>query len=364
MAELTESAIPADPAAEQAGDGARLRWALFSASVAVSMFVAVIAGRASWNGIGHAFGSWHAPAMVDGFVLAITLLRLGFLTRGWQLPLSTVASGSGLTATGYFNYVEAVRSHAATAYEVEAITAPLVYFILAEYLALSLKLRLRLRVQAKARISLLVWAASPIVTTKAMLHMARTGEADPSHARTTVVRAQRARSELKIICPSPPGVRAGAAARRARRAAVHAIRDGVLTAGQIVALLPPEAGNIDPTELLRQINRAAVSSTPRPRRSGKSAEANGGAEPEESGGGAGGGPREPAGESIKSRLFVVADQEADADPSHPLLSPDPLVRNRAVRTLLNRLDVKVTDQTVRKYAAQWADRRSRQNGSP
>jgi hypothetical protein len=346
----------AEPPAEQVetfkDEDALLRRVLVGSAVVLTGFVAAVAGRASWFGISSAFGGWHAPAMVDGFVLAVTLLRLGMLTQGWPLPGSVAATVCGLAVTGYFNYVQAVRGHRGGPYEIEAVITPLIYFVLAEYLALLIKHRLRLRVQkALPRISLALLISSPAVSIKALLHMARNGLHDPVAARAAVSRASRARSELKIICPG--SLRSGGRARRARRAAEHAIRDGLLSASQIVELLPPGATVMDPIDLLRQVNRAAVGLAVAP--SPTPASDTTPPEPPKPAPAPEGGPK-PGG--VKGRVFELAAKTAGQNPSHPLNSDNPRVRNDAVRALLAQLGANVSEQSVRKYGIEWSRRRT------
>jgi hypothetical protein len=262
-----ETAAPGgtpEPATEKeptADDAKLLRVVLITIAALLSAGVAGIAGVRSFRAVADKFGTlnhpdWMVPATADGVVVALTALRLAAMTRGWRLPGAIPAVYAFLGGTVYLN-VKAATGGAADQFA--HALAPIAYLILMESLAYLLKLHLRLKVQAEARLTLMVWIVSPVVSTRTWLHMTRNGSDDVKASRASVQRSMRARSLLLIICPSPVGLPFGAA-RKARVAALQTIRDGLLTPSDLLDLLPEGHARMAAVELLVAVNRAAMAS--------------------------------------------------------------------------------------------------------
>ncbi len=234
--------------------GRALRRLLVGIAVLVSLGVAGIGGWRSFTAVSAYFHSWTVPAIADGVIVAASALRLAALTYNWRMPGSMLVTVTGLAGTVYLNV------HASPGNGPEQFShalAPIAYLILLEMLGYFLKLRLQLEVQEEARLSLLVWLVSPVVTTRSWLLMVRTGDKNPVTARAAIQRAIRARSQLQIICPSPWYAPLGAA-RGARSAALQTIRDGLLRPDEVIGLLPEGQARMGAVELLVAVNRAAL----------------------------------------------------------------------------------------------------------
>lgn len=234
--------------------GRALRRVLVGIAVLVSLGVAGIGGWRSFTAVSTYFHSWTVPAIADGVIIAASALRLAALTYHWRMPGSMLVTCLGLGGTVYLN-VHAAPGNGAE--EFSHALAPVAYLILLEMLGYFLKLRLQLEVQEEARLTLLVWLVSPVVTTRAWLLMVRTGEKNPANARAAIQRSIRARSQLQIICPAPWFAPLGAA-RGARSAALQTIRDGLLQPHEVIGLLPEGRARMDAVELLVAVNRAAL----------------------------------------------------------------------------------------------------------
>lgn len=231
-----------------------LRVLMFVVAVVICLGVAGIGGWRSYTAVSLYFGSWTVPVIADGLVVGTTAIRLAALTRGWRVPGSALLTLFSLGGTVYLN----IRaSHGNGAAQFSHALAPVAYLVLMEMLAFVLKLQLKLKAQTKARLTLLGWLVSPVVTTRAWLLMVRTGEQDPATARAMIQQSIRARSQLLIICPSPWWALIGAA-QRARAAALQTVRDGLLTAADVVELLPNGELRMAPVELLMAVNRRSL----------------------------------------------------------------------------------------------------------
>ena len=134
--------------------------------------------------------------------------------------------------------------------------APLAYAVLVEMLAHLLRLHMKLAQPAKPRLSALTWFTSPVITTRVWLHLSRTGTDDPAAARALVQQVVRMASRLATLCPSRK-LWPLDAARAARTACLQTIRDGLLSASELAALLPG-AGRLTPGELLALVDSAAL----------------------------------------------------------------------------------------------------------
>src|SRR5207237_8849278 len=115
--------------------------------------------------------------------------------------------------------------------------APVPYAGLGGWLAHLLRLRMRRAQPGKPRLSALTWFTSPVVTTRVWLHLSRTGADDPAAARALVQQVVRMASRLATLCPSRT-LWPFDAARGARTACLQTIRDGLLSASELAALLP------------------------------------------------------------------------------------------------------------------------------
>lgn len=213
------------------------RRVLIVTAVVVAFAVAGIGGVQSFRAVSVKFDSPLVPLVADGMVIACTALRLAALTRGWRIP------GALFTTYLFIGGTVALNIDAANGKPDVAIAhalAPLAYAVLVEMLAHMLRLHLKLSQPAKpklAGVSALTWITSPVITTRVWLHLARTGAEDPIAARALVQQVVRMSSRLNTVCPSRRGLPLDSA-RAARSAALQTIRDGLLTAGQLAALLP------------------------------------------------------------------------------------------------------------------------------
>src|SRR6266540_1548418 len=190
-----------------------------------------------------------------GLTLALlAALWMAALTRGWRLPGILVTTYAFIGGTVVLNVSAATGPYDVIAHAL----APLSFALLQEYLAHFLRLHLRLAQPAKPKVTALVWATSPVVTTRVWLHLARTGGDDPVAARLLIQQCLRMASRLRAVCPSGRWPLDGA--RSARAAALQTIRDGLLSAAELAALLP--AGDrLDPGELLAIVDAAALTRT-------------------------------------------------------------------------------------------------------
>lgn len=227
---------------------------MFAVAILVCLGVAGIGGWRSFTAVSLYFGSWTVPVIADGLVVGTTAIRLAALTRGWRVPGSVLLTLFSLGGTVWLN-IHASRGNGTAQFS--HAMAPVAYLLLMEMLAYVLKLQLKLQIQAKARLTLLGWVVSPVITTRAWLLMSRTGEKDPTTARAAIQQSIRARSQLLIICPSAWWSPLDAA-RRARSAALQTVRDGLLTAADVVKLLPAGDTRMEPVTLLMAINSAAL----------------------------------------------------------------------------------------------------------
>jgi hypothetical protein len=234
------------------------RW-LIGLAVVAAVGVAGLGGVRSFEAVSVTFGSALVPLTADGMIIACTALRLAALTRGWRLPGSVVTTYGFIAGTVWLNIAAARGWTDAVAHAL----APVSYAVLVEFLAHFLRLHLRLAQPSRPRVTALTWFTSPIVTTRLWLHMARTGEPDPVAARALVQQVIRMSSRLSTVCPSRPllGRLPFDKARAARVAAVQTIRDGLLEAADLAALLPHDARRLDAGALLALVDRAALQCT-------------------------------------------------------------------------------------------------------
>ncbi len=247
---------PPAPARDASAVGRR--W-LIGLAVAAAVGVAGLGGVRSFEAVSVTFGSPLVPLTADGMIIACTALRLAALTRGWRLPGSVVTTYGFIVGTVWLNVAAA---HGWTDAVAHAL-APVSYAVLVEFLARFLRLHLRLAQPSRHRVTALTWFTSPIVTTRVWLHMARTGEPDPVAARALVQQVIRMSSRLSTICPSRPllGSFPFERARSARVAALQTIRDGLLSAADLAALLPRDSTRLDAGALLALVDRAALQCT-------------------------------------------------------------------------------------------------------
>lgn len=235
--------------AVRSGAGPRLG---FGVTVVIAVAVAVIGGVTSFHAVATRFQSPLIPLVADGMVIACTALRLAAMTHGWRIPGALITTyvfigGSVLINMASVNDWAAKLGHA---------LAPLAYAVLVEMLAHLLRLQMRLTQPARPRLSALTWCTSPVITTRVWLHLARTGTDDPVAARVLVQQMVRTSSRLTAVCPSRPGWLPVGRAHAARSAALHAIRDGLLTAADVAQLLPVD--RLGAAELLARIDRTAL----------------------------------------------------------------------------------------------------------
>ncbi|TCO33021.1 uncharacterized protein DUF2637 [Kribbella steppae] len=229
------------------------RQVLIVLAILVAFTVAGIGGVQSFRAVSEKFDSALVPLVADGMVIACTALRLAALTRGWRIP------GALLTTNVFIGGTVSLNIDAANGQADKAIAhalAPLAYAVLVEMLAHMLRLHLKLSQPARAKLSALTWFTSPVITTRVWLHLSRTGATDPVQARALVQQVVRMSSRLNTICPSRRGFPLDSA-RAARSAALQTIRDGLLTAGELAALLPT-TGRMTAGELLAIVDSAAL----------------------------------------------------------------------------------------------------------
>ena len=250
---------PRAPWRHRAVEAGRLttRRVLITVAVFAALGVAGIGGARSFNAVSHKFDSPLVPLVADGMIVACTALRLAALTRGWRIPGALVTTYVGIFGTVWLNIDTADGIADAVAHAL----APLAYAVLVEMLAHLLRLHMRLAQPAKPRLSALTWFTSPVITTRVWLHLSRTGADDPAAARALVQQVVRMASRLATLCPSHK-LWPLDAARAARTACLQTIRDGLLSASQLAALLPV-GGRLTPGELLALVDSAALGLTNR-----------------------------------------------------------------------------------------------------
>ncbi|TCC48070.1 DUF2637 domain-containing protein [Kribbella pittospori] len=228
------------------------RRVLITVAVMAALGVAGIGGARSFTAVSVKFDSPLVPLVADGMIIACTALRLAALTRGWRIPGALVTTYVFIGGTVWLNIDTAHGIADALAHAL----APLAYAVLVEMLAHLLRLHLRLAQPAKPRLSALTWLTSPVITTRVWLHLSRTGADDPATARALVQQVVRMASRLATLCPSHKAWPFDAA-RAARTAALQTIRDGLLSATDLAALLPA-TGRLTPGELLALVDSAAL----------------------------------------------------------------------------------------------------------
>jgi hypothetical protein len=234
------------------------RW-LIGLAVAAAAGVAGLGGVRSFEAVSVTFDSPLVPLTADGMIIACTALRLAALTRGWRLPGSVATTYGFIAGTVWLNIAAAHDWTDAVAHAL----APVSYAVLVEMLAHLLRLHLRLAEPSRTRVTALTWFTSPVVTTRVWLHMARIGEPDTVAARALVQQVIRMSSRLSTACPSRPllGWSPLDRARAARVAALQTIRDGLLAAADLAALLPDDGRRLDAGALLALVDRAALQCT-------------------------------------------------------------------------------------------------------
>lgn len=228
--------------------------ALVALAVVVALGVAVVGGVRSFEAVSAQFGSMLVPLTADGMIIACTALRLAALTRGWRLPGSLLITYGFIAGTVALNVTAAHGWADAVAHAL----APISYAVLVEMLAHLLRLHLRLAQPARPRLGFLIWATSPVVTTRVWLHLTRTGGDDPAAARALIQQIIRMSSRLRTVCPGrgPLG-----RSRAARAAALQTIRDGLLSAEALAGLLPIDGARLQPAALLALVDQAALQRT-------------------------------------------------------------------------------------------------------
>jgi hypothetical protein len=231
------------------------RRVLITVAIIAALGVAGIGGARSFNAVSEKFDSPLVPLVADGMIVACTALRLAALTRGWRIPGALVTTYVFIGGTVWLNIDTATGIADAVAHAL----APLAYAVLVEMLAHLLRLHMKLAQPAKPRLSALTWFTSPVITTRVWLHLSRTGSDDPAAARALVQQVVRMASRLATLCPSRK-LWPLDAARAARTAALQTIRDGLLSASELAALLPA-AGRLTPGELLALVDSAALGLT-------------------------------------------------------------------------------------------------------
>jgi hypothetical protein len=254
MVWATRRAFRAATAAIEAG---RLttRRVLITVAIVAALGVAGIGGARSFSAVSVKFDSPLVPLVADGMIVACTALRLAALTRGWRIPGALVTTYVFIGGTVWLNIDTATGVADAVAHAL----APLAYAVLVEMLAHLLRLHMKLAQPAKPRLSALTWFTSPVITTRVWLHLSRTGGDDPVAARALVQQVVRMASRLATLCPSRK-LWPLDAARAARTACLQTIRDGLLSAGELAALLPA-GGRLTPGELLALVDTAALGLT-------------------------------------------------------------------------------------------------------
>jgi hypothetical protein len=231
------------------------RRVLIVVAIVAALGVAGIGGARSFGAVSEKFNSPLVPLVADGMIVACTALRLAALTRGWRIPGALVTTYVFIGGTVWLNIDTATGIADAVAHAL----APLAYAVLVEMLAHLLRLHMKLAEPAKPRLSALTWFTSPVITTRVWLHLSRTGADDPAAARALVQQVVRMASRLATLCPSRK-LWPLDAARAARTACLQTIRDGLLTASELAALLPG-AGRLTPGELLALVDSAALGLT-------------------------------------------------------------------------------------------------------
>ncbi|WP_350280471.1 DUF2637 domain-containing protein [Kribbella sp. HUAS MG21] len=231
------------------------RRVLIVVAIIAALGVAGVGGARSFGAVSEKFDSPLVPLVADGMIVACTALRLAALTRGWRIPGALVTTYVFIGGTVWLNIDTAHGIADAVAHAL----APLAYAVLVEMLAHLLRLHLRLAQPAKPRLSALTWITSPVITTRVWLHLSRTGSDDPAAARALVQQVVRMASRLATLCPSRKAWPFDAA-RAARTAALQTIRDGLLSASELAALLPA-GGRLTPGELLALVDSAALGLT-------------------------------------------------------------------------------------------------------
>jgi hypothetical protein len=231
------------------------RRVLITVAVMAALGVAGIGGARSFNAVSAKFDSPLVPLVADGMIIACTALRLAALTRGWRIPGALVTTYVGIFGTVWLNIDTAHGVADAVAHAL----APLAYAVLVEMLAHLLRLHMKLTQPAKPRLPALTWFTSPVITTRVWLHLSRTGADDPAAARALVQQVVRMASRLATLCPSHK-LWPLDAARAARTACLQTIRDGLLSASELAALLPA-GGRLTPGELLALVDSAALGLT-------------------------------------------------------------------------------------------------------
>jgi hypothetical protein len=228
---------------------------LVGVAIVAALAVAVLGGVRSFDAVSARFGSPAVPLTADGMVVACTALRLAALAQGWRLPGSLLVTYVFILGTVWLNIDAATSGTDRLAHAL----APVSYAVLVEMLAHLLRLHLRLAAPASVRITALTWATSPVISTRVWLHLARTGEVDPVAARALVQQVTRMESRLRAVCPGGRWPFGGA--RLARAAAVQTVRDGLLGAADLAALLPPPGQALTPGDLLALVDGAALGLT-------------------------------------------------------------------------------------------------------
>jgi hypothetical protein len=231
------------------------RRVLITVAIVAALGVAGIGGARSFNAVSTKFDSPLVPLVADGMIVACTALRLAALTRGWRIPGALVTTYVFIGGTVWLNIDTATGVADAVAHAL----APLAYAVLVEMLAHLLRLHMKLAQPAKPRLSVLTWITSPVITTRVWLHLSRTGADDPAAARALVQQVVRMASRLATLCPSRK-LWPLDSARAARTACLQTIRDGLLSASELAALLPA-GGRLTPGELLALIDTAALGLT-------------------------------------------------------------------------------------------------------
>jgi len=231
------------------------RRVLIVVAILAALGVAGIGGARSFGAVSAKFNSPLVPLVADGMIIACTALRLAALTRGWRIPGALLTTYVFIGGTVWLNIDTATGIADAIAHAL----APLAYAVLVEMLAHMLRLQMKLAQPTRAKLSVLTWFTSPVITTRVWLHLARTGTDDPVAARALVQQVVRMASRLESICPSRKTWPLDSA-RAARTAALQTIRDGLLSAGELATLLPT-AGRLTPGELLALVDSAALGLT-------------------------------------------------------------------------------------------------------
>jgi hypothetical protein len=231
------------------------RRVLITVAVVAALGVAGIGGARSFGAVSEKFNSPLVPLVADGMIVACTALRLAALTRGWRIPGALITTYAFIGGTVWLNIDTAHGIADAVAHAL----APLAYAVLVEMLAHLLRLHMKLAQPAKPRLSALTWLTSPVITTRVWLHLSRTGTDDPAAARALVQQVVRMASRLATLCPSRK-LWPLDAARAARTACLQTIRDGLLSASDLAALLPT-GGRLTPGGLLALVDSAALGLT-------------------------------------------------------------------------------------------------------